>query len=119
MTTKMIIVRFLDTHRGVSIASHTIQKDIPVFALQIYGKMVNPETISRAWREMREDTRFLEKYGYSVIEDSSYTGKEKKFIIRRLSEIHRDSQGESKQAGDDNPVVRPEETSPTRTGIIS
>ena len=45
---------------------------------------------------MREDTRFLEKYGYSVIEDPSYAGKEKKFIIRRLSEIHRDSQGESK-----------------------
>jgi len=96
MTAKMIIVRFLDLHRGVSIASHTIQKDIPEFAARTFNKMVNPDTISRAWREMREDTRFLEKYGYSVIEDPSYAGKEKKFIIRRLSEIHRDSQGESK-----------------------
>ena len=119
MTAKMIIVRFLDLHRGVSIASHTIQKDIPEFAARTFNKMVNPDTISRAWREMREDTRFLEKYGYSVIEDPSYAGKEKKFIIRRLSEIHRDSQGESKQAGDDNPVVRPKETPPTRAGTVS
>ena len=98
-------MRFLDTHRGVSIASHTIQKDIPDFAQAIYGKMVNPETISRAWREMREDTKFLEKNGYSVIEDLSNTGKEKKFIIRRISEIHRDSERKSESSAHNNPTL--------------
>lgn len=115
----MLIVRFLDTHRGVSIASHTIQKDISDFAQVIYGKTVNPATIDRVWRLLREDTAFLKQNGYSIIEDLAHTGKEKKFIIRRISEIHRDSQGESKQTGDDNPIVRVEEPSGAREGIIS
>jgi hypothetical protein len=118
MTTKMLIVRFLDVNQGISIASHTIQKEIPEFAFRVYGKMVNPETISRAWREMREDTTFLKKNGYSVMEDMYSTGKEKKFIIRRISEVHRNSQGKSEQTGDNNSVIGSEESHRTTAGTL-
>lgn len=118
MTTKMLIVRFLDTHRGVSVASHTIQKDISDFALAIYGKAINPATVDRTWRLLREDTEFLKQNGYSIIEDLSNTGKEKKFIIRRISEIHRDSQGKSESSAHNNSTFGSQESSGAREGTL-
>jgi len=110
MKTKAIMVRFLDTYSGTSISSHTLQLAIPEFALKVYGKYVNPETVSREWRKLRDDKKYLEQNGYSIIEDMLNKSREKKFIIRRLSEVHRDSSKGSKEQRDDNPTDRSEKT---------
>lgn len=101
MKTSLIIVRFLDTYLSHSIGNHTLQIEIPKFALSVYNKYVNPETVSREWRKLRNDKEFLKKHGYSIIEDLEQTGKEKTFIIRRLNEVHRDSKGSTEQTGND------------------
>lgn len=118
MRTKDIMMRFLDTYSGTSIGSHTLQIQIPIFAKNVYGKNVNPETISRVWRNLRSDKNFLAKNGYSIIESLEDKGREKKFIIRRTSEIHRDSPTVSEQTGDSNSINRSKELPAATTGAV-
>lgn len=118
MKTKQIMIRFLDSYPGTIIGSHNLQLEIPKFAQNIYGKYVNPETVSREWRKLREDKEFLKLNGYSIIEDMTAKGKEKKFIIRRINEVHRNSEGQAEQSGDNNPVGSAEGTSEARTGTV-
>jgi hypothetical protein len=119
LTNELIIIRFLDKYRGTTIAAHILQKEIPDFAWDIYHRSVTPATIDRAWRSLRVvSNNLLELNGYSIIEDYTYIGKEKKFIIRRISEVHRNSQGKSEQAGNNNPVVGSEESHRTTAGTL-
>lgn len=118
MKTNLIIVRFLDTYLNHRIGNHTLQIEIPKFALSVYNKFVNPETVSREWRKLRNDKEFLKKHGYSIIEDLEQTGKEKTFIIRRLNEVYRDSKGCSEQTGDVHTTDRIEESHQGKTGTV-
>jgi len=96
MTTKQLIVRFLDLRHGTTIAGHILQVEVPIFSLNTFNKPILPSTIDRAWRELRtEGDSFLANNGYNVSEDLDYRGKEKRFIIRRSNEIHRDSKGQA------------------------
>lgn len=113
MKIRTIIVRFLDTFSGTFIESHTLQRDVPEFASKIYGVLVNPETISREWRHLRSDTKFLRDNGYSIIEELGHKGKEKRWQIRKLNEIHRNSSRESEQSKQDNPADGVKEVSQT------
>jgi len=109
MTVKKIILRYLELNLGTHIANHIFETVVPNFGKNIYGVLHTPGTYSRAWRELREKGE-LTKYGYSVIEVEA-NSKEKHFVVRRLSEVHRNSKRSSEQAGDNNSANRVEETS--------
>jgi len=119
--TKQLIVRFLDLRQGTTIAGHTLQIEVPLFKLTVYGgKPVNPATVDRVWRDLRTvGNTYLEQNGYAVTEDTEHRGKEKQYIIRRLvNEIHRDSERKATEQRDDNFVNRSQEPSSEGTRII-
>jgi len=112
MTVKKIILRYLELNPGTRIANHIFETVVPNFGHDIYGILHSPGTYSRAWRDLREKGE-LAKYGYSVIEVEANNSKEKHFIVRRLSEVHRNSEGSSQQTGNNNPVSGLKETPST------
>lgn len=112
MTVKRIIMRYLELNPGTRIANHIFETIVPQFGQNVYGILHTPGTYSRAWRDLREKNE-LAKYGYSAIEVEVNNSKEKHFVIRRLSEVHRNSEGSSQQAGDNNPVSGTQEASST------
>ena len=101
MKNKQIILRFLEAYPGTTIESHTLQKEVPEFAQRVYGVLVNPETISREWRLMRNNPKYLSDNGFLIIEALGHNGKEKKWQIRRINEIHRNSSREAQQPRED------------------
>ena len=120
MKTKQLIVRFLDLRQGATIAGHILQTEVPLFAMRVYNKVVNPATVDRAWRLLRTtDSAYLEKSGYAVSEDLDHRGKEKQYIIRRLvNEVHRDSERKATEQGNNNLVNGSQEPSTTGAGVI-
>jgi len=112
MTVKRIILRYLELNPGTRVANHIFETIVPQFGQNVYGILHSPGTYSRAWRGLREKDE-LKNYGFSAIEVETNNSKEKYFLVRRLSEVHRNSEGSSKQTGDNNPVSRSQETSPS------
>lgn len=112
MTVKRIIIRYLELNPGVRIANHIFETVVPQFGQNVYGILHSPGTYSRAWRDLREKNE-LPKYGFSAIEVETNNSKEKYFVVRRLSEVHRNSEGSSQQAGNNNPVSGIKETPAT------
>ncbi len=96
-------MRYLELNPGTRIANHIFETVVPNFGNDIYGILHSPGTYSRAWRDLREKNE-LAKYGFSAIEVEANNSKEKYFVVRRLSEVHRNSEGSSQQAGNNNPV---------------
>ena len=111
MTVKKIIIRYLESHPVTRIANLVFETELPAFGLGVYGAQHTPGTYSRAWRDLRTKKE-LTKYGFSVIETHVEGSIEKHFIVRRLSEVHRDSEGKSEQTGNDNPVSGSTQISP-------
>lgn len=119
MKTKQIIVRFLDLYQGTTIGSHALQTQLPTFAQNVYNKYVNPATVDREWRLLRGDSTYLEKNGYTITEDLDHRGREKRYIIRRLvNEIHRNSEGQTTEQGNDNSVNRSQSSHSGGAGVI-
>jgi len=114
MKVQRIIMRYLELNPGTRVANHIFQTIVPQFGQNVYGVLHSPDIYSRAWRDLRKDNGAkLRQYGYTVIEVEVNNSKEKHFLVRRLSEVHRDSQGCSEQTGDNNSAGGVKETPAT------
>tara|TARA_R100001510_G_C7510900_1_gene110600 strand:- start:242 stop:577 length:336 start_codon:yes stop_codon:yes gene_type:complete len=51
----VLLLDFLKSKRGSTIANHMIQTDAVMYLHKMYNKRVSPDTMSRLWRKLRED----------------------------------------------------------------
>tara|TARA_R110002033_G_scaffold70962_2_gene122565 strand:+ start:324 stop:653 length:330 start_codon:yes stop_codon:yes gene_type:complete len=51
----VMLLEFLKGKRGSVIANHQIQTDAMLFLMKMYNKTVSPDTLSRLWRNLREE----------------------------------------------------------------
>ncbi len=81
LTAKKIIIDWLKTKRGQTIASHDVQLSAMNYGKNMYGVLFSPDSYSRIWREIREDYKTLENIGIKVKEITFSDGAEKQFLI--------------------------------------
>lgn len=79
---KDIIIEWLKLQPNNSIIhSHDIQKACISYAESFYSKTINPSTLDRAWREMREKNE-LDGTGLHI-EETISSNKEKSWLLKK------------------------------------
>jgi len=81
LTAKKVIIDWLRTKKGQTIANHDVQLNAMNYGKNMYGVLFSPDSYSRIWREIREDCRAIEKIGIKVSEITFSNSSEKKFLI--------------------------------------
>jgi hypothetical protein len=82
MTTKEILISFLNHYIDREFQYHDLEKSIVQFGLNYHNKLHNIQTYTRGFRLLKNDKKELEKNGIEIIKIPSSSIADKWKVIR-------------------------------------